>query len=123
MPEPKTDTWLKIKFWTKLTVTALVTLYIAIFIAKNSERKTQFWYWFYRDYEVPILILAAVSFLTGVLSAILIRTTVRTMRQFRDLRARSRTEKLEREIADMKVKAAMLQTKSPTTQPTPPSDL
>jgi uncharacterized integral membrane protein len=116
------DTWLKIKFWTKLTITALVTLYIAVFIAKNSERKTQFWYWYNRDYEVPILVLVAVSFLVGVLAVILIRTTFRTMRQFRDLRARSRTEKLEREIADMKVKAAMLQTRSPTTQPTPPSD-
>jgi uncharacterized integral membrane protein len=116
------DTWLKLKFWTKVTITALVTLYIAIFIAKNSERSAQFWYWFRRDYQIPILILAAFSFLAGAVSVVLIRTTYRTVRQLRDLRSRSRTEKLEREIADMKSKAAMLQTKSPTTQPTPPSD-
>jgi uncharacterized integral membrane protein len=116
------DTWLKIKFWTKVTITALVTLYIAVFIAKNSERSAQFWYWFGRDYQIAILVLAACSFLAGAISVILIRTTYRTVRQLRDLRSRGRTEKLEREMADMKAKAAMLQTRSPTTTPTPPSD-
>jgi uncharacterized integral membrane protein len=116
------DTWLKIKFWTKVTITAIVTLYIAVFIAKNSERSAQFWYWFYKDYQIPILVLAACSFLAGALSVILIRTTYRTVRQLRELRTHSRTEKLEREMADMKAKAAMLQTRSPTTDPIPPSD-
>ncbi len=117
------DTWLKIKFWTKITITSGVTLYILFFIYNNSAETTKFWYWFRRpNYQIPILILAASSFLAGAVSIFLLRTTYRTIRQLRDLRSRGRTEKLEREIADMKSKAAMLQTKSPATQPTPPSD-
>ncbi|HEX8524102.1 MAG TPA: hypothetical protein VF669_17745 [Tepidisphaeraceae bacterium] len=114
--------WLKIKFWTKLTITVLVVVYIAFFIGKNSDRSTEFWYWYNRDYRISILVLAASSFIAGAFSAILVRTTLKTLSQFRSIRGRHRTERLEREISDMKAKAAMLQTKSPTTQPIPPSD-
>jgi uncharacterized membrane protein YciS (DUF1049 family) len=115
--------WLKIKFWTKLSITGLVALYIAFFIGKNSDRTAKFWYWYNRDYTISILVLAACSLLGGVIATLLIRTTFRTLRQFREMRSRSVTERLEREVADMKVKAAMLQTRSPTTQPVAPSDL
>ena len=43
--------------------------------------------------------------------AILATTTFRTIRQIRDLRARSRTARLEDEVRDMRSKAAMLKTK------------
>jgi uncharacterized membrane protein YciS (DUF1049 family) len=117
------DLWLKIKFWTKLSITGLVALYMAFFIGKNIDRTAQFWYWYNRDYTIKILVLAASAFIAGIIATLLVRTTFKTLRQFHTMRSRSRTERLEREMADMKAKAAMLQTKSPTTQPTPPSDL
>ena len=113
--------WLKIKFWTKLTITGLVALYLIIFIAKNSQ-PVEVWYWYKGQMQMPKLLLVAASFVTGIVTMFLIRTTFRTIRQVRDLTARSRTERLEREMEDMKSKAAMLQTRSPTTRPTPPAD-
>jgi len=53
-------------------------------------------------------------FLGGVVVTVLLATTLRTLRQIRDLRSRSRTERLEREVADMKAKASMLRTRTPT---------
>ena len=59
------------------------------------------------------------AFLFGVIVAILVRMMFKTIHQVRDMRNRSRTERLEREVADMKAKAAMLQTK--TSAPQTPS--
>ena len=113
--------WLKIKIWTKVAVFAFVAVYLLIFYLKNSGRDVEFWYWYGRAPQTPVLLLAGLSFLAGVLIAILVRTMFKTLHQVRDMRNRSRTERLEREVADMKAKAAMLQTKaSPQpVQPTP----
>ena len=46
-----------------------------------------------------------------VIFTIMLGTTFRTVRQVKEIRARNRAEKLEREVADMKMKASMLQTK------------
>ncbi len=115
--------WLKIKFWTKLSITALVALYIAFFVGKNSDRTARFWYWYNRDYTIKILALAAAAFVGGIVATLLVRTTFTTLRQFHSMRSRARTERLERDVADMKAKAAMLQVKSPTTQSAPPPDV
>ncbi len=117
MKEPTENLWLKIKFWTKLTIVFLVVVYIAFFIGKNSERKAQFWYWYNHTYSVSILILTAVSFLAGIVALFLVRTTYKTIRQVRSMRTRSRTERLEREVEDMKAKAAMLHTKNASQEP------
>ena len=103
--------WLKVKIWTKIVIFAFLAFYILVFVIKNGDRQSQFWYWFGRDYNVPLLFLVFFAFLSGALVTILLSTTVRTLRQIRDLRARSRGDRLEREVADMKAKAAMLQTK------------
>src|SRR5438477_3485005 len=108
------DLWLKIKFWTKLGTVGLVTLYIAVFIAKNSDKKATFWYWYSKEYAVPILVLSASAFVGGIVAAILIRTTFKTVRQLRKMSRDARTQRIERELADMKSKAAMLQTKPNT---------
>ena len=71
------------------------------------------------------------SFFAGVISTILIRTTWRTLRQVRNLRDRSRGQRMERELAEMKQKAATLQTKpiptadpiDPARQPRPPDGM
>ena len=106
--------WLKIKIWTKLVIFTFLAFYILVFVIKNGDRQSQFWYWFGRDYNVPLLFLVLFAFLSGALVMILLSTTFRTIRQIQELRVRNRANKLEREVADMRAKAAMLQTK-PTT--------
>ena len=103
--------WLKIKVWTKITVAGLITLYLLIFVLKNDGQKVTFWYWINRQYEGSLLSLVFFAFLIGGLVAILATTTVRTLRQIREIRARSRSHRLEEEVASMKAKAAMLQTR------------
>ena len=103
--------WLKIWIWIKITVFAVLAIYVLTFIAKNSGYTAKFWFWFGRDYDVPVLYLAFFSFLGGVLITLLVRTTFKTLRQIREVRQRARNERLEREVADMKTKAAMLQTR------------
>src|SRR5262245_5298334 len=105
------DLWLKIKVWTKITISALIALYVLIFVLKNNGEKAQFWFWFNHEYEGSLLSLVFFAFLIGGLVAILATTTVRTIRQIREIRARSRSERLKHEVADMKAKAAKLQTR------------
>ncbi len=114
--------WLKIKIWTKVVVFALVAVYLLIFYLKNNEREVQFWYWYNRAPQTPVLLLAGLSFVAGVLIAILVRMMLKTIHQVRDMRNRSRTERLEREVADMKSKAAMLQTKASTAPRSSPAN-
>lgn len=112
MSERVNDLWLKIKMWTKIVVFGLLVMYTLVFVLKNSDRPAKLWYWFYRDYEIPILLLVLFTFFGGVLATVLIWTTLKTVKQFRNMRVQSRTDRLEREVADMKAKAAMLQTRS-----------
>jgi uncharacterized integral membrane protein len=109
--------WLKIWIWIKIAVSALLAIYVLTFIAKNSGYTAKFWYWFGRDSDVLVLYLASFSFVGGVVVTLLVRTTFKTLRQIRDVRQRSRADRLEREVADMRTKAAMLQTRS-----APPSE-
>jgi len=110
--------WLKIKIWTKVVIFAVVALYLLLFFLNNYSKEVTFWYWFKREPKQSVLTLVALSFVLGVLATVLVAMMFRTVRQIRELRNKSRTERLEREVADMKAKAAMLQTKaSPSTQP------
>jgi len=104
------ELWLKIKVWTKGLTFGAVILYALIFVYKNSQ-PVSVWWWYNRSFDSSALVLLAIAFLAGAVSIILVRTTLRTMRQVKDLRARNRADRLEREVADMKDKAAKLQTK------------
>jgi uncharacterized integral membrane protein len=116
--------WLKIKVWTKVVLFVLVFLYVLIFIYMNSDKTASFWYWPKREPQWPVLFLVLGSFLAGVLITILLRTTFKTLQQIRDLQARTRAERLQREVESMKNKAAMLRTKQGPEEPAPapPSD-
>ena len=109
--------WLKFKIWTKTVVVGALVLYALLFILNNSGQAVRFWYWFRREYETSMLVLIVITFLAGVIGTLLVRTTFTTVRQIREARARSRTDRLEREVADMKAKAAMLKTKAPPGAP------
>jgi uncharacterized integral membrane protein len=109
--------WLKIKVWTKIAIIAFIVIYLITFIAKNSAFKAEVWFFFFKQpYEVPLLYLIFFVFLAGVIGTILVRTTFKTIKQITDLRERSRHEKLEREMADMKAKASRLQTRPVATE-------
>jgi hypothetical protein len=105
--------WLKIKVWTKVTLFALLTVYVLTFIFKNIGPKVDLWVWYLTPpINLSVLLLALVSFLIGVLGTILSRTTIKTIRQLRNLAERTRAERLEREVSEMRTKAAMLRSKS-----------
>jgi uncharacterized integral membrane protein len=103
--------WLKIKVWTKVVLFVVLALYGLLFIFKNSDATVKFWYWFNRNPETPALVLVLGSFICGVIVTILLRTTFKTLRQIRELQARTRAERLTREVEAMKTKAAMLRTR------------
>ena len=118
--------WLKIRIWAKVIALTFVTIYLLTFIFKNSDEPAKFWYWFWKpDVETSILYFTLFVFGAGVLTTILVRMMFKTLRQVREMRNKARTERLEREVADMKAKAAMLQTKTatPATVTTPADDI
>jgi len=122
------NVWLKIKIWSKISFVALVLIYLLIFVAKNSTETVKFWFWINRaPAETSVLLFALYAVLTGVVFTVLVSTSVRTFRQVRELRGKSRTDRLERDIAEMRTKAGMLRPKpasgadEPSSSPKPPN--
>ena|ERR1700733_13176299 len=113
--------WLKIKIWTKSIIFFALLLYVILFFFENSGESVKFWYWFDHTRPTSMLVLVVITFFAGVISTILVRTTLKTLRQIRELRNKSRLDRLEREQAQMKAKAARLQTMT-ATQATPTVD-
>ena len=110
--------WLKIKVWTKVLIFFALLLYGVLFIYQNSSRPVKPWFWFGRETETSVLILGLCALLTGVVGTILTRTTFKTVRQIRELQTRSRSDRLAREVEEMKAKAAKLRAR-----PTPSGDV
>ena len=106
--------WLRIKVWAKVALFALLFVYVLTFIFKNIEPRVSLWVWYNRQIDLSVLLLALISLLIGVLGTILSRTTYKTIRQLRELREKNRSLRLEREVAEMRTKAAMLR---PRTSP------
>ena len=117
--------WLKIKVWTKAIIVSALVLYALLFVLKNSEKPVTFWFWFGRQYDTSLLVLVFFTFLAGIVATVLVRTSFVTIRQIREIKARNRSEKLARDVEEMKSKAARLQTKplsSSETVPLAPSE-
>ena len=116
--------WLKIKIWMKVILFVLIALYALFFFLNNAGKSVPVWFFFYREYTIPLLLLVFLTFLIGVIGTLLVRTTLRTISQIREVRVGERAVRLEREVADMKAKAAMLQTRADATgaSSTPPSN-
>jgi uncharacterized integral membrane protein len=108
------ELWLSIKVWTQRILLAAVAIYAFIFVIQNNKDPVDFWFWFKHDpAKTTVFILTAIAFVAGMVVMLLLSTALRTVKQVKELRSRSRQEKMERELADMKAKAAMLQTKPP----------
>lgn len=114
--------WLKIKVWTKVVLFGLLALYALIFLINNAGQEVHFWYWFGREPKLPALVVAVAAFITGVVGTILVRTTFKTISQVRELKSRSRTERMQREMDEMKTKAAALRTRETVAGTEPSSD-
>jgi hypothetical protein len=104
--------WLKIRVWTKVAAFGFLLLYAIVFVSINYSSKAKVWLWFGHEPTAPVLVLVFVTFLLGVIGTILVRTTLKTVSQIRDLRTRTRTEKMERQMAAMHAKAGRLQQKA-----------
>ena len=115
-----TNAFLKVKVWTKVILFALVLVYLTFFMVENSENKATLWVWFGRErpLETSVLKLVLVAFLAGVIGTLLVRTLFRTLRQIREVRDRNRTERIERELVDMKTKAGMLRPRTTESEAT-----
>jgi uncharacterized integral membrane protein len=111
--------WLKIKIWTKVGVLALVAIYLLVFLIQNLSNEATFWWWFGHETTHSVLVLILLSFVVGALATLFARTAVRTFNQVRQMTNRTRTEQLHRDVADMKQKASMLNTREPASPPTP----
>lgn len=100
-------TWI----WLKIVLLAVVLLYTLLFVFKNSSDTVALWFFPSRTAQVPVLVALMGAFMLGSLLTILVRLVVNTIRQMRTARDRDRTARLEREIAEMRTKAATLRTR------------
>jgi len=100
-------TWLRVK----LALLAILFVYLLVFIFNNSSLQSNFWYFFNGNTQFPTLYLVGFTFLAGVLFTLLVRTTFTTFRQMKDARERTRVDKLERDVAETKARAGMLQSR------------
>ena len=103
------NTWLKIKMWTRLTLISAVILYLLLFIFKNRNNDIKIDFVFKEYTDLNILLVALFTAIFSIFGWWLFRVSLRTLRQINDSNSRSRTLKLERDMAEIKSKAAMLQ--------------
>src|SRR5579871_5936491 len=94
--------WLKIRIWTKIVVISGLVIYVILFTYNNTQKPVQLWYWFGHAPETNLLLVVLCSFVAGVVGTILARTTLRTVRQVKDLQERARSQKMDRDIADIR---------------------
>ena len=102
--------WLKIKIGTKIGIFAILTIAVLVFLFQNVNKEVKIWLW--NEYQTTLLKVLFFTALISVIFTILIGTAMRTVRQIKELRTRNRAERLEAEVADMRSKAAMLQTRA-----------
>jgi uncharacterized membrane protein len=115
-----TNVWLKFKIWFKLILFGLLAVYILLFLLKNYDTRVNVWLWFGETgtYTSSILALVFAVFVLSVIGTLLTSTIWRTVRQIREASARSRSERLEKAIAEMNAKAAKLQIRPDATSTT-----
>lgn len=107
--------WLKIKIWTKMLILGFVVIYLFVFVYQNDE-SAPVWVWYQREPRVRVITLAFCTFLAGVLFTLLARTILVTVRQIKEAAQRARQVQMEKDLAEMKEKAAKLQTRPAPTQ-------
>jgi hypothetical protein len=105
--------WEKLKLWTRAIIFGVLALYVLIILAVNWELRLDgtlqlMFIQFVKPRVLSVLLVTAVVSLIGWW---LLRAVIKTVRQVQSVRERSRTAKLEKEVAEMRAKASMLQKK------------
>ena len=98
--------WLKIKVWTKVTVIALVAIYLILFLINNQGQPVHIWYFFGHEVQTSLLQLIPLLLLAGVLGWFVIRLGWHTFRQLQELQQRKHASALAKDVADIKAKSA-----------------
>ena len=114
--------WIKTKFWTRVVVFGVCALYVLIVLAVNwNVRVMGRVSLLFTEFDQPrVLVVVLFTALASLVGFWLIRTIFKALRQWRAIQEKSRTARLERDMADMKAKAGMLQTRdAATTAATP----
>jgi hypothetical protein len=107
--------WLKIKIWTKILLFSIVVIYLGIFIYNNSDQPLTIWFWFGKEFKTSALEMIPALLLAGVFGTVVVRMAVRAVKQIRELQQRNAAIKMQKDMAEIKAKAAMLQTKPAVT--------
>lgn len=87
--------WLKIKFWSKVTVLSMLLIYVLLFVLRNLGKSVTIWFWFGNEPETPLLLLVLLCFLAGALLVVMLRTVSSAIRQYRQIRQREREAAME----------------------------
>jgi hypothetical protein len=111
------NVWLKIKIWTKIVIFSALVIYLLLFVFKNSDQELTIWWWFGKDLKTSALELIPAVLLLGVFGTLVLRMAFRAIKQIRELKKRNASAKMQKDMADIKLKAAMLQTKPPVVSP------
>jgi hypothetical protein len=113
--------WEKIKLWTRIILFSALALYLLIVVAVNWELRLNgpLQLVFVKFDNARVLLVLLVTAVVSIFGWWLTRTVFKALRQLRGVRERSRTAKLEKDMADMKAKAAMLQKKEGMTTAPP----
>lgn len=105
--------WQKLKLWLRIAVLGLVVIHALIFIFLNLSIVVEpRLHMVYTTYDRPnFLVVMLCTSIISIFGWWLFWLVFRTIRQLRTANDRARADKLEREMADMKSKAAKLQTR------------
>ncbi|MGA2441894.1 MAG: hypothetical protein ABSH08_13125 [Tepidisphaeraceae bacterium] len=107
--------WLKIKIWTRITIFLAVVAYLLLFTYNNWDQELTIWAFFgHTFHNISALAVMLMVLLAGVVGTFLVRMAYHAVRQIRELKQRNATAKMHKDLADIKAKAAMLQTKPQT---------
>lgn len=103
--------WLKIKIWTKIGIFSIGVIYLLMFVFKNSDQDLTIWFWFGHEIKTSMLVLIPVVLLAGVVGTVVVRMAYRALKQFRELRQRTAAARMQQDVAELKAKAATMQTR------------
>jgi uncharacterized protein YlxW (UPF0749 family) len=103
--------WLKFKVWTKIGAICAAALYLLLFTYFNAGNTVTLWLFLGVERQGSVLWLGMTAFVAGALAVLLAKTVFGTLRQYRQLRQGQEQAKLQRDVAEMQQKAAMLQTR------------
>jgi hypothetical protein len=82
-----------------------------LFLFNNANKPVIIWVWFGRELDTTIVPVILFTLVAGIIGTLSVGTALKTIRQIRELHQRTRVAQQEKEMADLRAKAAKLQTK------------